>query len=113
MTDQHFPPGNDDLPAGSSAEGPGWSATPPTPADAPVDHPAAPAADSQQFGYTQPLPPYQQPASPTTTAPVRRSRGIAASVLVGALLLGGGAGVGGAAWYDAWKGNDTSSSGGT
>jgi putative serine protease PepD len=28
-------------------------------------------------------------------------------VLAGALLLGGAAGVGGAAWYDAWQGNDT------
>jgi putative serine protease PepD len=30
-------------------------------------------------------------------------------VLVGALLLGGAAGVGGAAWYDAWQGDDNSS----
>ncbi|MFL6061882.1 MAG: S1C family serine protease [Marmoricola sp.] len=112
MTDQHFPSGNEETPAGSSAEGSDWSATPPTPETTPVDRPAVFEADSQQYGYTQPLPPYQQPASPTTTAPVRRSRGIAASVLVGALLLGGGAGVGGAAWYDAWKGDDSPSSSG-
>jgi putative serine protease PepD len=31
-----------------------------------------------------------------------------AAVLAGALLVGGAAGVGGAAWYDAWQGNDTS-----
>ena len=36
----------------------------------------------------------------------RRSRGLAAGVLVGALVLGGGAGVGGAAWYHAWQ-NDS------
>jgi putative serine protease PepD len=33
-----------------------------------------------------------------------------AAVLVGALLVGGAAGVGGAAWYDAWQGDDSPSS---
>jgi putative serine protease PepD len=32
---------------------------------------------------------------------------VTAAVLVGALLVGGAAGVGGAAWYDAWQGNDS------
>jgi putative serine protease PepD len=110
MTDQNLPAGDDNTPPAGNAGGYDWSALPPTPADAPVDHPTAPLVgedDSLQPGYTQPLPPYQQPASySTTTAPVRRTGGITASVLVGALLLGGGAGVGGAAWYDAWKDND-------
>jgi putative serine protease PepD len=36
---------------------------------------------------------------------------VTAAVLVGALLVGGAAGVGGAAWYDAWQGDGNSSNG--
>jgi len=80
-------------PSGSSDES--WSAEHPIPAATP------------EFGETRPLPPFQQPASTTTTAPVRRPGGITAAVLVGALLVGGAAGIGGAAWYDAWQGDDS------
>jgi putative serine protease PepD len=96
MTDQFNPEGDENNPqAGNAPELP-WSVSPPPPAE--------PAEDFYS-GYTQPLPPYEQPVSPTATAPARRSGGIAASVLAGALLLGGAAGVGGAAWYNAWNGN--------
>ncbi|MFL6155953.1 MAG: S1C family serine protease [Marmoricola sp.] len=101
MTDQDTPSGNEfDSPAGN-ADGYPWSVSPPAPADPLAGHPDP--------GHTQPLPPYQQPAAATTTAPVRRG-GITATVLAGALLLGGAAGVGGAAWYDAWKGDDPATS---
>jgi putative serine protease PepD len=56
------------------------------------------------------LPPFQQPTSETTTAPVRRTGGFTAAVLAGALLVGGAAGVGGAAAYDALNGDDTTPS---
>ncbi|RNL60525.1 PDZ domain-containing protein [Nocardioides marmoriginsengisoli] len=102
MTDQNTPEGNDTTPGDGTPEVTSWSALPPTPAETPVD---------QQQNYTQPLPPFQQPAPlATTTAPVRRAGGLTATVLVGALLLGGGAGVGGAAWYDAWKNDDGTTS---
>jgi putative serine protease PepD len=69
-----------------------------------AEHPTPAAPDS---GHTRPLPPFQQPApTATTTAPVRRAGGLTAAVLAGALLVGGAAGVGGAAWYDAWQGDD-------
>ncbi len=90
MTDQNIPEGtSSDSPTGS-ADGFPWSAEPPTPA---AEH-------------TQPLPSYQAPVA-TTTAPVRRVGSLTAGVLAGALLLGGAAGIGGAAWYDAWQGDDT------
>jgi putative serine protease PepD len=102
MTDQYRP---DDeprtTPAGANEDttpvGAGWSAEHPTP--------AAPSPD--ESGQTRPLPPFQQPASAATTAPVRRAGGFTAAVLAGALLVGGAAGVGGAAWYDAWQGDDS------
>ena len=99
MTDQNRPEDEPQTtPAGANddtAAVPGsWSAEHPTP-----------AAD---VGQTRPLPPFQQPApAATTTAPVRRTGSITAAVLAGALLVGGAAGVGGAAWYDAWKGDDS------
>jgi len=97
MTDQNTPEGNEnDNP--TAAQGFPWSVTPPPPAGSDED---------TAIGFTQPLPPYQQPASSTiATAPARRPGGITAAVLAGALLLGGAAGVGGAAWYDAWNGDD-------
>jgi putative serine protease PepD len=99
MTDQNTPEGSEnDSPAGN-ADGYPWSVTPPTPAEPHVD---------PLDGFTAPLPPYEQPLLPTTaTAPARRTGGIAAAVLAGALLVGGGAGVGGAAWYHAWSGDDS------
>src|SRR5690348_9416899 len=99
MTDQNTPEGNEnDIPSGNAAEGFPWSVTPPPPVASDED---------TAIGFTQPLPPYQQPASSTVaTAPARRTGGITAGVLAGALLLGGAAGVGGAAWYDAWQGDD-------
>jgi len=98
MTDQNTPDGNENTPPAGTADGFPWSVPPPPPAE-PADYVA---------GHTQPLPPYQQPASTTATAPARR--GITAGVLVGALLLGGAAGVGGAAWYDAWQGDEAPAS---
>jgi putative serine protease PepD len=102
MTDQnnseHEP--QNPLPGGTgdtSSPAESWSA----------GHPAPAAPDSAQVsGETRPLPPFQQPASATTPASVRRPGGITAAVLAGALLVGGAAGVGGAAWYDAWQGDD-------
>ncbi len=55
--------------------------------------------------HTRPLPPFDHPAPSAATAPARRSGALTAAVLAGALLIGGSAGVGGAAWYDAWKGD--------
>ncbi|MCW2786623.1 MAG: peptidase and chymotrypsin/Hap [Marmoricola sp.] len=96
MTDQNTPPDDPNLPpAGYSEESAGysWSVEPPPAVHEP----------------TAPLPLYQQhdSATATATAPARRAGGVAAGVLVGALLLGGAAGVGGSAWYDAWKGDDS------
>src|SRR3954471_2299229 len=99
MTDRYSPEDEpQNTPAGANedtSEVPrAWSA----------EHPA-PTADS---GHTRPLPPFQQPVpTATTTAPVRRAGGLTAAVLAGALLVGGAAGVGGAAWYDAWQGDDS------
>jgi putative serine protease PepD len=93
MTDQNSndPQHQSENPPRDGSDGFPWSAEQPPPA-APDD------------GHTRPLPPFQQRTS-TTTAPVRRSGGITAAVLAGSLLLGGAAGVGGAAWYDAWQGD--------
>jgi putative serine protease PepD len=79
---------------GAMSEGAGsWSAESPTPA-------------APEFGHTRPLPPFQQPASTTAAATVRRPGGFTAAVLAGALLVGGAAGVGGAAAYDSLQGDD-------
>ncbi|RYE74396.1 MAG: hypothetical protein EOO74_11605, partial [Myxococcales bacterium] len=59
--------------------------------------------------HTRPLPPYSSPSSAETEKP-RRSGRLTAGVLAGALLLGGAAGVGGSAWYDAWQGTPSASS---
>ena len=99
MTDQNTPESNENDPSATGAPEFPWSVTPPPPVASDED---------TAIGFTQPLPPYQQPASSSTlaTAPARRTGGITAAVLAGALLLGGAAGVGGAAWYDAWNGDD-------
>jgi putative serine protease PepD len=103
MTDQNNPEHESQNPPTGPAGGTpwgaeSWSAEQPTPA-------------APQFGETRPLPPFQQPTSAATaTASARRPGGFTAAVLAGALLLGGAAGVGGAAWYDAWQGDDTTSS---
>ena len=59
--------------------------------------------------YTQPIPVYQpQPAQPVAAAPTgprSRTTGATAGILVAALVLGGVAGVGGAALYDALNGD--------
>ncbi|MET3962141.1 putative serine protease PepD [Marmoricola sp. OAE513] len=98
MTDQNTPEGSENHSPAGNADGSGWSVSPPPPAE----------TTSNLFDkFTQPLPPYQQPVSTATaTAPARRTGGIAASVLAGALLIGGAAGVGGSAWYNAWQGDD-------
>jgi putative serine protease PepD len=58
--------------------------------------------------HTSVLPPYQEP--PLAPAPPpRRRRGTTAGVLVAALLVGGAAGVAGAAGYDAWDEDATTS----
>ena len=102
MTDQHRPEDEpQNTPAGANDD------TTPVAGSWSADHPA-PAAD---FAQTRPLPPFQQPApGATTTAPVRRAGGLTAAVMAGALLVGGAAGVGGAAWYDAWQGDDPATS---
>lgn len=91
MTDQTPSAGDmNDSPAGTTGAA-SWSVSPPPPAES--------------AAYTEPFPPYQQPVPTVAAAPA--GRGVTAAVLVGALLLGGAAGVGGAAWYDAWQGNDS------
>ena len=71
----------------------------------PVFGPPTPAEDS----YTRPLPPYapaQPPyygAQPTGGQTLTRNRGLTAAVLVGALVLGGAAGVGGSAAFHAFQ----------
>ncbi len=60
---------------------------------------------------TPPAPPYLLSGPPPTSRP-RRS-GFAALVLTGALLVGGGAGIGGAAFYDAARGDSGSSGSGS
>jgi putative serine protease PepD len=98
MTDQNSPEHEPQNPAAGPA------GTPPEPAGPwSAEHPA-PA--EPETGETRPLP-FQQPAPATATASARRPGGITAAVLAGALLVGGAAGVGGAAWYDAWQGDDT------
>ncbi len=102
MTDQNTPDGNATTPPAGTPDGFPWSAPPPPPAE-----PGFTESYSDSYsdiGHTQMLPPYQQPPSATALAPARR--GLAAGVLVGALFLGGAAGVGGAAWYDAWQGDE-------
>ncbi len=96
MTEQNTPDDNAPTPpTGTAGEFP-WSV--PT-------EPTEPTV-----GLTQPIPPippYLQPTPVPAVAPARR--GLTAAVLVGALVLGGAAGVAGAAGYDAWKGDETSS----
>ncbi len=108
MTDQHSP---EDTPENAPQNPPAGANddTSPVPGAWSADRPVPAAPDSSpEFGHTRPLPPFQQPASTaTTTAPVRRAGGLTAAVMAGALLVGGAAGVGGAAWYDAWQGDDS------
>lgn len=68
---------------------------PPSPSSQPPTPPAPPS-----------LPPFTAPPTPSSQRPGRS--GFAALVLSGALLVGGGAGVGGAAFYDAVNGPDGS-----
>ncbi len=110
MTDQNNPEHEPQNPPAASSGSPApeqgwsWSAPHPTPA-------AEGGSDAgPDSGQTRPLPPFQQPASPTTTAPVRRAGGFTAAVLAGALLVGGAAGVGGAAAYDALNGDNSTPS---
>ncbi len=97
MTDHETPDGNVNPPAES--DGFTWPVPP-----APAAYPADPFTD-HFTEHTRPLPAFQQPSPSVGTAAARR--GLTAGVLVGALLLGGAAGVGGAAWYDAWQGDET------
>lgn len=71
-----------------------------------------PASSSQP--PTPPAPPFQPPptAPPFPSSRQPNRTGFAALVLSGALLVGGGAGVGGAAFYDAVNGPDASGSSG-
>ncbi len=85
------------------------------------------SGDNPHDEQTRVLPPYQPTPAPTHTqpypvqgplpgpayapqAPARRRRGLTAAALAGALVLGGAAGVGGAAAYDVWGGNGTNGS---
>ncbi|NYI43886.1 putative serine protease PepD [Nocardioides aromaticivorans] len=73
---------------------------PPSPSSQPPTPPAPPF-----------LPPFTAPPTPNSQRPGRST--FAALVLSGALLVGGGAGVGGAAIYDAVNGPDSSGGGGS
>ncbi len=80
----------------------------------PVFGPSTPAEDN----YTRPIPPYapaptyydQGSNQPGGTQTVSRNRGLTAAVLVGALVLGGAAGVGGSAAFHAFQDDTTSTS---
>lgn len=94
MTDQTNPePDAQNTPAGAAGSGFPWSAEQPAPA-------------APDFGQTRTLPPFTQADPATATVPARRSGGLTAALLAGSLLVGGAAGVGGAAWYDAWQGDE-------
>ncbi len=88
----------------TSAQGPGDEHTRPIP---PYQPQGTPPAQPGPQGYQEPpiwqgsypQDPYSSPA-PASVPPRARGRKFAAAVLVGALLVGGGAGVGGAALYD-------------
>lgn len=73
---------------------------PPSPSSQPPTPPAPPL-----------LPPFTAPPTPSSQRPGRST--FAALVLSGALLVGGGAGVGGAAIYDAVNGPDSSNGSGS
>jgi putative serine protease PepD len=86
---------------------------PPEPQGPEGDQPAYDQAPHEE--YTRPLPPYQPlstpaPAVQTTSEPGPRRNTVTAGVLVAALVLGGVAGVGGAAVYDALNGSSSNSS---
>ena len=75
--------------------------------DAPPPPPAYPPSEHQTRVFAAQ---YPQPTQPAPVLPPRRGRkGFAAGVLTAALLVGGGAGVGGAAAYDALDGDDATS----
>jgi putative serine protease PepD len=78
----------------------------------PVFGPSGPEHDASEE-YTRPLPPYNpapQDTQTIQTSPRGRRTTLTAGVLVGALVLGGAAGVGGAAAYDALHGDSTTTS---
>lgn len=109
----------------------GESGEPETPSTSGPDSDTSSADTSQSwfgdYGHqtesTRPIPPYQQPPAPwapgyfppPTPSKTTRGRGLTATVLAGALVLGGAAGVGSAAVYRAFtddtSGTTTSSSG--
>jgi len=85
----------------------------------PVFGPSGPEHDPAGEEYTRPLPPYDpapqttQTTQTTETHPQARRTTLTAGVLVGALVLGGAAGVGGAAAYDALHGDSTANTAST
>ncbi|WP_436701713.1 S1C family serine protease [Nocardioides sp. BYT-33-1] len=76
--------------------------------------PITPAQPASSLPPSHP-PAFPPPASPEWSPPPRRPRrsGFAVAVLTGALLVGGGAGIGGAALYDAAAGDGSSGTSGT
>ena len=73
-----------------------------------MDDPQIPQhGNPYQQAHTQAFP--QQPAQPTAPPRPRRT-GLAAAVVATSLLVGGGAGIGGAAWWDATQGESSGSS---
>jgi putative serine protease PepD len=94
-----------------------------------TDAETTPGTSSSWFGDygqerpepTRPIPPYQQPpppwapgyTPPPAPSKTSRGRGLTATVLVGALVLGGAAGVGGAAVYNAVTDDQTTGSSST
>lgn len=60
--------------------------------------------DHAEGEHTQPLPYLSSEPTPTPKPQLSRGAGIAAIVVL-ALLVGGAAGIGGAAWYDQWSGD--------
>ncbi|MFS3128923.1 S1C family serine protease [Nocardioides sp. Bht2] len=108
---------DDTTPFGAAAAPSDWSTSNPQPPRAPQPHPQAPAG-APAAGFPQPTAPYrgheyrghtqpQPPVPPALVKPKRRARAGAAGLLVGALLVGGGAGVASAA---VWTSNHDSSS---
>lgn len=100
----------------SGPSGPsGPPSQPPPGYDAPAWGGPRPAANP----FAQPTPPATptatayadaRPAAPVTSS-MRGRRRFAAGVIAASLLLGGGAGIGGAAAWDAWSGDDAGSIG--
>ncbi|MGN6723323.1 MAG: S1C family serine protease [Marmoricola sp.] len=110
MTTPHEPIDPAGTPSGDSGDEPttelphAEAHAAPTPPEAP---PAPQWYDGSGTEHTQPLPFVN--AEPTSNKPFLSGRAGVAAVIVAAILAGGAAGVGGAAWANAWSDNNQAS----